>query len=186
MPTLAETEKSARIRPPTHSLLARAVTQSAALFNPTTKRNEGRTLRPFCVSRISVTYAKYAPSSSHLKRRTRGPHKVPEQALRARTLYGVSSHPLIAFGQLIANASYPPLRRGLRITETRVMELQVAKNVFSAVAGGKKKGHPSTGKPRDAVLDGGMRCEMKVRTWRDGQRVAGGGSSRACLSTVFL
>ena len=34
---------------------------------PTTKRNEGRTLRPFCVSRISVTYAKYAPSSSHLK-----------------------------------------------------------------------------------------------------------------------
>ena len=33
----------------------------------TTKRNEGRTLRPFCVSRISVTYAKYAPSSAHLK-----------------------------------------------------------------------------------------------------------------------
>ena len=33
----------------------------------TTKRNEGRTLRPFCVSRVSVTYAKYAPSSSHLK-----------------------------------------------------------------------------------------------------------------------
>ena len=107
MPTLAETAKSARIRPPTHSLLARAVTQSAALFNPTTKRNEGRTLRPFCVSRISVTYAKYAPSSSHLKRCTRGPRKVPEQALRARTLYGVSSHPLIAFGQLIANSSYP-------------------------------------------------------------------------------
>ena len=68
--------------PPTHSLLARAVTQSAALFNPTTQRNEGRTLRPFCVSRISVTYAKYAPSSSHLKER--------------------KSHPLIALGQLIA------------------------------------------------------------------------------------
>ena len=62
-------------------------------------QNQGRTLRPFCVSRISVTYAKYAPSSSHLKERTRGPRKVPEQALRARTLYGVSSHPLIAFGQ---------------------------------------------------------------------------------------
>ena len=77
--------------PPTHSLLARAVTQSAALFNPTTKRNEVRTLRPFCASRISVTYAKYAPSSSHLKER--------------------KSHPLIAFGQLIANSLYPPPQR---------------------------------------------------------------------------
>ena len=46
----------------------------------TIKRNEGRTLRPFCVTLISVTYAKYAPSSSHLKERTRGPRKVPEQA----------------------------------------------------------------------------------------------------------
>lgn len=66
------------------------------------------------------------------------------------------------------------------------MELQVAKNVSTAIAGGKKKGHLSTGKPRDAVLDGGMRCEMKVRTWRESQWVAGGGSSRACPSTVFL
>ena len=85
------------IFPSRYSVLALLVLTSPLVS--TTKRNEGRTLRPFCVSRISVTYAKYAPSSSHLKRRTRGPRKVPEQALRARTLYGVSSHPLIAFGK---------------------------------------------------------------------------------------
>ena len=55
------------------------LTSKGSTVQVTTKRNEGRALRPFCVSRISVTYAKYAPSSSHLKE-----HK---------------SHPLIAFGQ---------------------------------------------------------------------------------------
>ena len=65
MPTLAETENPHEDISATRSLFVRAVMSAAALFNPTTKRNEGARLAPFLRVSVLVTYVKYAPSSSH-------------------------------------------------------------------------------------------------------------------------